>query len=337
MERVEFGTTADGTPVEKVSITSDALRLEVITLGAVIRDLRPRGGPMRDRPLVLGLGSVADYEQHSPYFGAIAGRNANRIGNGQFTLDGKAYQVTRNTPAGHHLHGGHDGFGKRVWRIADASDEAVTLEITGPDGEDGYPGTLQASVTYRLEGRTLACELNAETDAPTLCNLALHSYFNFDGSPSIRDHIVMIAAGQFTPCDADLIPTGAIEPVAGTPYDFRQARRIDDFDTLYDANYCLGTEPLHSPVHAARVESDRTGVAMDLYTTEPGVQFYDGAKIRVPVPGLEGAAYGAHAGLCLEPQRWPDAPNHADFPSSVLRPGETYRQVTEYRFDWPED
>ena len=340
MARTRMGE-AGGVPVDEVTIRSQAgAEARVMTWGAVLRDLvvpLPGGGRQR---VVLGLNSLEDYIAHSPHFGAIAGRFANRVAEGRFTVDGRDCQLDRNQAGRHALHGGSAAFGKRVWSIGSHDERSVSLVVVSPDGDGGYPGTLTASCTYRLdEPGTLTVELTAITDAPTIVNLAQHSYFNLDGSASILDHDLQVAADFVTPVDGDLIPTGEIAAVAGTAFDFRVARPIrfpgkEGAPFLYDHNFCL-TSPRPAPGglrHAATLQSRRNGLSLAVHTTEPGLQVYDGHKIAVPVPGLDGTLYGASAGLCLEAQRWPDSPNRPHFTDPVLRPGEIYRQVTEYRF-----
>jgi aldose 1-epimerase len=332
-----------GTPVEEIRLRSGGAEAAVITFGAVLRDLvvPARSGPQR---VVLGLATMEDYAAHSPHFGAIAGRFANRIRHGRFTLDGETHQLPLNQDNRHSLHGGGNGLGKQVWQVGARGDDFVTLTHVWPDGEAGYPGTLVTACTYRLIGATLRIELSASADRPTPVNLCHHSYFNLDGSSTILDHDLELAADFYTPADADWIPTGEILAVAGTPFDFRSARPIRLMDAAgervrYDHNYVLRRQRLepsgiaHLPLaHAATLSSRRSGLAMETWTTEPGVQAYDGFKVALAVPGHGGAAYGPNAGLCLEPQHFPDSPNLAHFPSTILRPGETYRQVTEYRF-----
>lgn len=327
----DFGATPDGDRILALEIAGGGLSASVITWGAVLRDLRLAG---HAAPLVCGFDDLDSYLRHSPYFGAIAGRVANRIGAGRFTLDGTIRQVDRNEN-GNHLHGGAAGFGRRPWTVVDHRADAVTLEIVSPDGDMGYPGGLTARCTYRLaDPGILQIRLEAATDAPTVVNLAHHSYFTLEDGADILDHRLWIDAERVTETDAALIPTGRLLPVAGTPWDFRRARPIRheaaDGRFRYDVNYCLSDAPTPAPRRVARVEGGT--LAMELWTTEPGVQFYDGWKVGVPVPGLDGRRYGACAGLCLEAQRWPDAPNHPGFPPMTLRPGERYEQVTEYRF-----
>ena len=335
MDVERFGEV-DGIEVFEVRLRSAAgATASIISWGAVLRDLivPSSRGPQR---VVLGLNSLEDYRQYSPHFGATPGRFANRIAGGRFSLDGKDYQLPLNEKGKNTLHGGPNGFGKRPWRLASADENSVTLVLDSPDGDAGFPGTLRATCVYALlEPSTLLVELTATSDAPTVVNLAHHSYFNLDGSSDILDHGVTIDAGFRTPTNADLIPTGEISSVAGTPYDFRTERTVrHPAGTTYDTNYVIAPmlNARTALAHAATVRSPQNGLTLELHTNQPGVQFYDAAKLNCPVPGLGGAHYGAHAGLCLEAQNFPDAPNHRHFPSSVLRPGEQYHQRSEYRF-----
>lgn len=330
-----FGTTPGGEEVQRFAIRGGGLTAKIMGWGAAVQDLRLEG---HDAPLVLGFEHFADYPAFSPYFGAIAGRCANRIGGGRFVIDGKPWQVDTNFLGKHALHGGSKGFGKRVWTVSDQGPDFVTLELHSADGDMGFPGALDASCTYSAKAPgTLAIELTATAGEPTLCNLAHHSYFNLDdgGSGDILDHRIVIDAGAYLPVDEELIPTGVVQPVAGTPFDFRQARpvrlEVDGQQVIYDHNFCLSAArgPLKQ---AAWAQGARSGVEMEVWTTEPGVQFYAGHKVAREQEGLGGRRYAAYAGFCLEAQVWPDAPNHAYFPQAVLKPGETYRQVTEYRF-----
>lgn len=326
-----FGKLPDGTAVHAIAIAAGGLRAEILSWGAVLRDLRLDG---HAPPLVLGFDTFEPYPAHSPHFGAIAGRYANRINGGKFTLDGAAHQLDLNQMGRHHLHGGAGAFGKRPWQIAAHGVDFVTLTLRAPAGEAGYPGNLDVTCTYRIAAPgTLRVELSATTDAATLVNLAHHTYFNLDGAADVGAHTLQIMGDRITATDVDLIPTGSLMPVAGTAFDFRTKRTINNTaGTRYDTNFCLcdAKRPFAGPV--VRAEGGDGRVALEVWTTEPGVQFYDGHKVSVPVPGLDGRAYGARAGFCLEPQVWPDAPNHPGFPSATLRPGDTYRQSTEYRF-----
>ncbi|MBV1705564.1 MAG: galactose mutarotase, partial [Hyphomicrobiales bacterium] len=324
MDTRTFGEI-DGKPCMEATIRSQGgATAKIIGYGAVIRDLvvPAPGGPRR---VVLGLDTLDDYLKHSPHFGALAGRCANRIAGGKFTLDGRDYAIPTNDHGKHSLHGGGKGFGKRVWTLAASDTHSATLTLHSPDGEAGYPGALDASCTYRFaDAATLRIEIEARADAPTLCNLALHSYFNLDGSADARDHEVRIGGSFRTPADSDLIPTGEIVAVAGTDWDFRRARPVrNPKGVLYDDNFVIEAMPgADGLAFAASARSPRDGFTLEVHTDQPGVQFYDGAKVACPVPGLGGARYGAHAGLCFEPQTFPDAIHRRHFPSPVLRPGE---------------
>jgi aldose 1-epimerase len=333
-----FGHLADGTEVRRWRIAGGGLSAQVLSWGAVIQDLRLEG---HAAPLVLGFETFDPYPAHSPHFGAIAGRYANRIRDGRFPLDGGVVEVDRNFLGKHHLHGGFAGTGKRPWRLAGLGADWLRLEIDDPAGHGGYPGTLRIGCTYRCTDQgALRLELEAETDAPTLCNLAQHSYFNLQdgGASDGRGHRLTVAAERYLPVDAEMIPEGPPAPVADSAFDFRAPRVIAGPEAkdrpgpeggAIDHNYCLA--PARRPLaFAARLEGG-SGVAMEVWTTEPGLQVYTGAKIAVPVPGLGGRRYGAFAGIALEPQIWPDAPNRPEFPQAVLRPGARYAQVTEYR------
>ncbi|MBQ0824618.1 galactose mutarotase [Microvirga sp. HBU67558] len=326
-----FGTL-NGQDVFQVSLEGpDGMAMQVLTWGAVVRDLTVRlaGGSQR---VVLGLNSIEDYVAHSPYFGAIVGRYGNRIGKAQFTLNGETWRLDANEGE-NQLHGGTTGFGTRLWTILDHSARSLTLGLVSEDGDMGYPGRLVATCIYTiLPGSRLRIALEATSDEPTPVNLTTHGYFNLDGSPDISSHELMIAGDFITPTRSDLIPTGEITAVAGTDYDFTAPRPVHGTQhTLYDINYVLRGS-YGDLRHAATLASRRNGLAMELWTTEPGVQFYDGHLIDIPVKGLGDAQYGRHGGLCLEPQRFPDSPNKAHFPSSILPPGQVSRQVSELRF-----
>lgn len=330
-----FGKTADGVSIHRFKISGGGLTANVMNWGAVVQDLRLTG---HDAPLVLGFDRFDDYPAHSPYMGAIAGRYANRIGNGSFTLAGTTYQTDKNFLGKHTLHGGSKSFGKQVWEVLLHGEDFVTFALHDPDGAMGFPGKLDVTCTYRMKiPGTLSVELSATCDEPTLCNLAHHSYFNLDdgGSGDILDHRMVLPAMAYLPVNEELIPTGVVQPVAGTAFDFRTPRTIrleeEGEQVLYDHNFCVASArgPLRQ---AAWVQGAQSGVEMEVWSTEPGVQFYAGAKVGPPVPGHEGRVYKAYAGFALEPQVWPDSPNRPYFPQAVLWPGEVYRQVTEYRF-----
>jgi Galactose mutarotase and related enzymes len=328
-----FGQTPAGETVGRVHIRGGVLSASVLTWGAVIQDLRLTG---HAAPLVLGFGTLDAYLNHSPYFGATPGRCANRIAGGRFAIDGKSWQLELNENGYGHLHGGSDGIAVRNWTIADLAENRVVLEITDPDGRAGYPGNCTVRATYELKPEgTLSVVYESSTDKPTLANVCQHSYFNLDGRDDVLGHDLMIAADHYLPVDDRLIPTGEIRPVDGTVFDFRKLtpiKRVEDgAQVRYDHNFCLSRErrPMHSIALARSINS---GVSMEVRTTEPGVQFYAGVYLDVPVPGLEGRRYGPFSGFCLETQIWPDAVNHDGFPNAILRPGETLRQETEYVF-----
>jgi aldose 1-epimerase len=331
-----FGETPEGETVHRFAISGGGLRADIMTWGAVLQDLRLAG---HEPPLVLGFERFDDYPAHSPYFGAAAGRYANRIRDGKFTIAGNRFQTDTNFLGRHTLHGGAHGFGTRVWDVALHGRDYVTFSLHSADGDMGFPGAIDVTCTYRLKiPGTLSVEFTATTDEPTLCNLAHHSYFNLDdgGSGDILDHRMMLNAGAYLPVDDELIPTGVVQPVDGTPFDFRLARpiRTEDGQLPYDHNFCLAAArgPLHQ---AAWVQGAASGVEMEVWTTEPGVQFYAGQNVAREALGHGGRRYQAHAGFCLEPQVWPDSPNRPYFPQAVLWPGEIYRQTTEYRFKLP--
>ncbi|WP_160321168.1 aldose epimerase family protein [Prosthecomicrobium hirschii] len=331
-----FGFLPDGTGIANLWISGGGLSVGIIGYGASIRELTfdPGDGPRRT---VLGLQTIDDYLAHASHMGAIAGRYANRIAAGRFTLDGREIELNRKPGETHHLHGGVRGFGKRAWKVVERGTKACALELVSPDGDEGYPGQVTARCRYAIAGDgILRIELTAVTDAPTVVNLAPHSYFNLDGGPDVLDHVLEIAAEAYTPVDADLIPTGDILPVAGTDFDFRRPRPIrlerDGGRVAYDHNFVVARDRAVEPRFIARATGPKTGTTLEVWSTEPGLQVYDAAKMNIPVPGTGGRTFGPAAGFCLEPQLFPDTPNRPDFGSAELRPGETYRQVTEYRF-----
>ena len=325
---VRFGTLPDGQPVERIGIEGGGLRAAVLTYGAILQDLRLDG---HAPPLVLGFERIEHYLDHSVFFGAVVGRYANRIANGRYSIDGRDYQADRND-RGHTLHGGRAGIDRQNWTLAAHSADFVTLALADPADTSGFPGNLSITCTYRLQDGELRVEFAARTDAPTLCNLAHHSWFNLDdgGSGDIGDHVLAIDAERYLPVDGTGIPTGEVRSVEDTPFDSRHPRQIGRA-ALYDHNFCLAGSR-RALTRAARLEGARSGIAMEVWTTEPGLQFFSGDIAPRSVPGLGGRRYGRRAGLCLEPQIWPDAPNHPHFPQALLRPGETYRQVSSFRF-----
>ena len=321
--------------VHEIEIVSRAgARAKILTYGAVLRDLRmPVGGALQ--ATTLGLNSLEDYIAHSPSFGAVPGRFANRIAYGRFAIAGVPYELQRKPGDTHTLHGGPKGFAKQVWTLDGHDEHSLKLSLVAADGEMGFPGEAKATCVYSfVEPATLRVEFTGTSDKATPFALTQHAYFNLDGSPDILDHQLTLGCDFYTPTDSLLIPTGEVRAVEGTAYDFRKERPIRNSEGVtYDTNIVvsspLGPEGLG---FVARLRSPKNGLAMELHSTEPGVQLYDSAKLNIPVPGLDGAHYGSHAGVCLEPQGFPDGPNRRHFPDRILRPGQTYRQVSEFRF-----
>ncbi len=330
-----FGTLRDGTVVRRAHIAGGGLRLSVLSWGAAIQDLR-LDGAAGGRPLVLGFDNAQDYQDHSPFFGAIVGRFANRIADGRFTLDGRTYQLSLNEAGRTHLHGGVGGFSERNWDLVEAGPSHVALRLVSEDGDQGYPGRVEAHCLYEIVDGALRITLTATTDAPTVFSMAAHSYFNLSGGGQILDHRLEVPADRYTPVDDRQIPTGELPPVEGTPYDFRRERPVREGSAEayvgYDLNLVIRDTPVAEPRFICRFTAPDTGVSLEMLSTEPGLQIFDGATLNIGPAGLEGARYGAYAGFALEPQLFPDAPNHPNFTDATLRPGQTYRQVTEYRF-----
>jgi len=337
-----WGHTADGVAVPIYTLTNGQIEVRVTAYGAYLVSVRTpdRTGKMAD--VVLGFDSFDTYTiKPNPYMGAIVGRYGNRIAGGKFTLDGKTYQVPVNNGP-NALHGGTKGFDQYVWQAKEVPD-GVEFTHVSPDGDMGFPGTLTATVRYTLKGSTLRIDFTAKTDKATVLNLTSHAYFNLHGDDqgNILDHKIEIAADRFTPVDATLIPTGELAPVAGTPLDFRKPEaigaRIDaDNEQMkrgggYDFNYVLNGKP--GTLHLAAIVTDPvSGRKLTVETTEPGVQFYSGNFLDGSFTGRHGVKYEKHAAFCLETQHFPDSPNRANFPSTVLRPGETMHSTTTFTF-----
>lgn len=320
--------THQGRPVLSCTLRSPAgVTVEILNYGALIRDWRvpvPGGGL---RPVVLGFDRFEEYPAHSPYFGAIAGRVANRIRGGRFTLNGRSHQLPCNNGP-NHLHGGPEGIGKRLWQIApDPDGQGVRLTHDSPDGEMGYPGEARIAVHYRLSGHRLDIALDATVSAPTPISLVQHSYFNLMGAGDILDHRLWLAAGAYTPVDEGFIPTGAILSVAGTPFDFRRPRSMRDAagaPVAIDHNLVLDTGRAAADPAAVLVAPDDS-LRLRLFTDRPGLQVYNGWKLALPVPGLDGHSYPRFGGICLEDQAFPDAVNNPHFPSVICTPHAPYR------------
>ncbi len=354
--RQPFGQTTDGTPVEIYTLrNSHGCEARITNYGGIVVSLTTpdKDGKLDD--VLLGFDTVDEYEKDSPYFGALIGRYGNRIAKGKFTLDGKEYTLPTNDPP-NTLHGGKVGFDKRVWRAeaGGMGDDGFPLTLTyvSKDGEEGYPGTLTVKAVYTLtEHDELRIAFEATTDAPTVVNLTNHSYFDLRGAASEGDvlgHVVTLHAAKFLPVDKTSIPLGELRPVAGTPFDFTKpmsiGARINDADDQlhfgpggYDHCYVLdGYDPKlgskAGPFLAAHILEPESGRVLELWTSEPGVQFYSGNFLEGKFAGKGGKVYGKRSAFCLEPQHFPDSPNRPEFPSVVLRPGETYRNTFSYRF-----
>jgi aldose 1-epimerase len=308
--------------------------VSVTNYGGAITNLKAPDRNGNFGEIVLGFATLDEYVQCPRYFGALIGRHANRIARGRFSLDGVEYQLPCNNGA-NHLHGGFKGFDKRVWDVRE-SDKTLHLTYFSKDGEEGYPGNVMASVDYTLLDNELRVDYHATTDRDTIVNLTNHSYFNLRGAGTILDHELMLNADHYTPVSEDLIPTGEIKAVEGTPMDFRKAKAIGselaNVAGGYDHNFVLNNWD-GSLQLAARLHEPITGRTLEILTTEPGMQFYSGNFLDGSLIGRNGVAYELYTGLCLEPQHFPDAPNHPNFPSTTLRPGEEYKQTTIYRFE----
>ncbi len=344
-----YGTTADGQDVEEYILTNaNGMEVRIITYGGIITSIRvpDRNGEVAN--VTLGFDNLEDYQTQNPYFGNITGRYANRIASARFTLDGAEYTLAANNGP-NSLHGGDVGFDKRVWTATEVQGSgAVGVELTylSPDGEEGYPGNLEVKVIYTLtDDNEIRMEYIATTDAPTVVNLTNHAYFNLagEGTSSIYDHILMIDADRYTPVDETLIPTGELVPVEGTPFDFRIPKAIGPGQRSsheqivlgrgYDHNFVLNREEGdNSMLLAARVYESESGRILEVWTTEPGIQFYAGNFLDGTLIGPGGHLYRQSDGFALETQHFPDSPNQPDFPSTVLRPDETYQTTTIYKF-----
>lgn len=335
-----FGSLIDDIDVDLYTLTNDrGFEVSIMTYGGAITSLKvpDRNGDLGD--IVLGYETLDDYVRNPRYLGALIGRHANRIGMGKFSLNGVDYQLPQNNGA-NHLHGGFNGFDKRVWS-ASHDGNVLRLSYLSKDGEESYPGNVRAEVNYRLSDNQLGIEYHASTDADTIVNLTNHSYFNLNGEGTILDHELTLNADSFTPVSKDLIPSGEIRSVEATPMDFRKSTAIgsrinEPYDQLgftggYDHNFVLNDND-GSLKLAGRLYEASTGRVVEVLTTQPGMQFYSGNFLDGSLVGKKGIVYHKYAGLCLEPQHFPDAPNHPNFSSTVLRPGEEYKQVTVFRF-----
>lgn len=350
MEMASYGTTADGQEVEEYTLTNaNGMEVKIITYGGIITSIRvpDRNGNMAN--VALGFDNMEDYETRNPYFGNITGRYANRIAGGKFTLDGTEYTLAQNNGP-NSLHGGEKGFDKVIWTAEEVeSEDGVALELSylSADMEEGYPGNLDVTVRYTLTDQNeIVMDYTATTDAPTVVNLTNHTYFNLqgEGTGTIYDHILMLNADQYTPVDETLIPTGELEAVEGTPFDFRVPKAIGPGQRSnhpqivigrgYDHNWVLSRESPEDTelMLAAHLYEPDSGRILEVWTTEPGIQFYAGNFLDGTLYGPSGHSYRQSDGLALETQHYPDSPNQESFPSTRLDPGDTYQTQTIFRF-----
>jgi aldose 1-epimerase len=348
IDKGDFGKLPDGTPVTKYTLkNANAMEVGVLNYGGIITSIKAPDRDGKVDNVVLGFNKIDDYAAKNPYFGTLTGRYANRIAKGKFTLEGKEYTLaTNNGP--NSLHGGLKGFDKQVWQAKEMpGSDSIGLELSymSPDGEEGYPGNLAVKVLYTLTDKNeLRIDYTATTDKTTVVNLTSHSYFNLagNGSGTALDQQLTINADRYTPVDATLIPTGELAKVEGTPFDFRQPQaigtRIRDNDQQlvygrgYDHNWVLNSKNDGSLTLAATLHDLKTGRVMETYTDQPGIQFYAGNFLDASLVGSAGKMYRQGDGICLETQHFPDSPNHPDFPSTVLKAGDTYKTTTVYRF-----
>jgi aldose 1-epimerase len=347
--RDAFGTTASGTRVYRYTLTNtQGMRVRILTYGGIVQSMSVPDRNGKFRNVILGLSTLHDYVAESPYFGAIIGRYANRIAKGTFKLDGKTYHLPINNDP-NNLHGGTRGFDKRVWAATPREKNGVVslkLSRVSPDGEMGYPGTMHVTVTYTLTNRNgLRMDYRATTDKDTIINLTNHAYFNLagEGSGTVYNQRLMINADRYTPIDATLIPTGRKAPVAGTPFDFTKSKAIGRdirdgvqqivFANGYDHNWVLNKTGGHGSLKlAARAYDPASGRVLRVLTDQPGVQFYTGNFLDGSIVGISGKTYRQGDAFTLETQHFPDSPNHANFPSTVLHPGDVFKSSTVYQF-----
>lgn len=341
-----FGTTSDGRPATVYTLENPRLRVRICDYGGRMVSIAAPDRDGRQGDVLLGFSDVSAYVANGGAFGALLGRSANRIAGGSFTLDGQTHRLSTNNGDAT-LHGGAVGFDKVFWTVAAAEGGPIprlVLTHVSPDGDQGFPGEVQVEATYRLMEDRLSLQFQARTTKPTVVNLSAHPYFNLAGAANgdVLGHEVAIAADAFLPTDAKQLPIGELAPVAGTPFDFRRptpvGARIRQSDPQlfhglgYDHCFVLGTHVPDAPRLAARVRDPASGRVLEVHTDQPGLQMYTGNKLNGAFAGHGGAIYRQAAGLALEAQDFPDAPHHPDFPSTVLRPGDTFRRVITYRF-----
>jgi aldose 1-epimerase len=339
IQKAAFGKLPDGTAVDIFTLTNaQGLIAKVTNYGTIVTKLHvpDRHGKMGD--VVLGFDNLDQYLEGHPYFGCTVGRFANRIARGQFTLEGKTYKLAINNGP-NHLHGGLKGFDKVVWKAEPQSGAALKFTYTSPDGEEGYPGKLDVTVVMTLtDANELRIDYTAATDQPTPVNLTNHSYFNLAGQGDILSHELTLAADRFTPTDADLIPTGELKSVKDTAMDFTSPKligsrigKIGNSESGYDHNYVLNSGGKTLAL-AARVYEPTSGRVLEVHTTQPGIQLYTANYLDGSLKGKGGVVYGRQHAFCLETQHFPDSVNQPKFPSTILRPGEAYRQTTVHKF-----
>ncbi len=345
MQKEDYGTTSDGEKVAQYTLTNEnGMEVKIITYGGRITSLKAPNKNDEFENVVLGFDSLEQYTKDNPFFGALIGRFGNRIANGKFALDGEEYTLAQNDGQ-NHLHGGEKGFDKVVWTVDDASANSLSLSYISEDMEEGYPGTLETTVVYTLtEDNALEVDYNATTDKKTVLNLTQHAYFNLSGdfSETILDHKIEINADEFLPVNETLIPTGELKDVAGTPFDFREAKTVEQhieekneqLERGKGYDHCWVLNEQDSGMRfAASAYHEESGRMLEVHTNEPGIQFYSGNFLDGTLPQADGEGnYGHRSGFCLETQHYPDSPNQEGFPSVVLEPGETYTSKTSFKF-----
>lgn len=346
ISKAPFGKTSDGHPVDIYTLRNrGGMEARIMTYGGIVVSLKTPDKSGKFDDIVLGYDHLEAYIKRSPFFGALVGRYGNRIANGKFSLNGKTYSLAVNSNGVNHIHGGLKGFDKVVWTanpLETSNGPALQLHYLSKDGEEGFPGNLSVTAIYTVtQDNALRLDFEATTDKDTICNLTHHSYFNLRGAGDVLDYLVQIHAGRFTPVDANLIPTGELRPVSGTPFDFLKPAAIGDrinsddaqirFARGYDHNWVFDKPPGRLGV-AARVVDKVSGRSMEVSTTEPGMQFYTGNFLDGTIIGKNGQAYQRRHAFCMEPQHFPDSPNHPNFPSVELKPGQVYKNTIIYKF-----
>jgi len=322
----------DGSDIITVTIGNNQLQATIISFGACLQDLRFKHF---DFPLVLGYADITDYISNASYFGAVVGRNTNRIAQGCCRLNGQELHLTKAINHQHQLHGGPNGSSFRNWQVVSITANQMVLQDQLPHGHMGFPGNLDVQVTYTIEQQVLDVKIEARTDQTTLCNFTLHNYFNLDNSLTLNDHLLSVAATTYLPTDVCGIPIGHEARVANTEFDYRNIKSLENLvvKPSLDHNFCITKEP-RTERQIAKLQSCSSGLIMQLFSTEPGLQVYNAAHVSVPAQkSLHGRTYYPYSGLAMEPQGWPNAANEGDFPSTILNPSELYLQHTRYQFD----